>query len=198
MSDQTAYIEQARYRKRQVIFSEGDVGSCMYAVDEGRVGIVADYGKPTEKLLTEIPVGAFFGEMGMVRGLPRSATAVALESDTLVSIVTWDTLGLYFKQSPAKVVGIMQQMAHRIGSLSTDYMGACGAVNELSRRCDALADENRRLHKELAHRPAREERAPDMPIWDKVSGESEEEQNARFKRYVNEYQNYLRAMERRR
>ncbi|MBE7005379.1 MAG: cyclic nucleotide-binding domain-containing protein [Ruminococcaceae bacterium] len=52
MNDQTAYIEEQRFRKRQVIFREGDPGSCMYEVAEGRVGIFSDYGKPTEKLLT--------------------------------------------------------------------------------------------------------------------------------------------------
>lgn len=197
MSDQTAYIETMRFRKRQVIFREGEMGNCMFAVDEGRVGIVSDYGQPTEKPLTEIPVGGFFGEMGMVRGLPRSATAVALESDTVVSAITWETLGLYFKQSPAKIVGIMQQMAQRIEALSTDYIGACGAVDSLSRRCEALSDENRRLHKEIARLRPQEASVPEMPFWETVKGESEESQNARFHRYILEYQNYLRVMEHR-
>ncbi len=194
MEDRTNYIETLRFRKRQVIFREGETGSCLFAVDEGRVGIYADYEKPSQRLLTEIPVGSFFGEMGMVRGLPRSATAVALESDTVVSAITWDTLGLYFKQSPAKIIGIMQQMAQRIETLSTDYMGACGAVESLSRRCDALTDENRRLHRELARLLPRETPVQEMPVWQSIEGESAEEQDARFQKYILEYQHYLLAV----
>ncbi|MBO4914801.1 MAG: cyclic nucleotide-binding domain-containing protein [Oscillospiraceae bacterium] len=193
MDDGIAYIEETRFRKKELIFREGEIGNCMFEVERGLVGIFIDYGKPTEKKLTEIPVGSFFGEMGMVRGFPRSASAVALESDTIVSTITWETLGLYFKQSPSKIIGIMQQMGQRIQSLSHDYMGACSAVESLTDRCNSLSDENRMLHRELSrllpHGPAAQEK----PVWHSINGESEEAENARFQRYILEYQNYLFA-----
>ncbi|MBE7005380.1 MAG: hypothetical protein E7425_14080 [Ruminococcaceae bacterium] len=130
----------------------------------------------------------------MVRGFPRSATAVAMESDTLVNTITWETLSFYFKQSPAKIVGIMQQMGQRIQELSEDYIGACGAVDELNSRCKSLSDENRRLHRELSRRLPMEQQPQDMPVWKTIEGESTEQRDARFQRYITEYQTYLQAV----
>ena len=86
--------------------------------------------------------------------------------------------------------------ARIIRSLSSDYNDACGAVESLSRRCDALSEGNRRLHKELG-RLLPQEQIPDMPMGQRIEGESEDAQSARFRRYILEYQSYLRIMERR-
>ena len=196
MDEQKNYIETQLFRKRQVIFREGDMESCMYVVDEGRVAIVANYGEPGEKVLTEIDAGGFFGEMGMVRGFPRSATAIALESDTRISTVTWETLSFYFKQSPAKVVGIMQQMSHRIESLSIDFINACGAVEELSRRCTALMDENKRLRRGQKQGNETRPAGTGEPLWQCIPGEEPEEQDECFKRYIEEYMNYKNMQKR--
>ncbi len=136
MEDKSQYVEILNFNKGETIFREGNPGGCMYEVQAGRVGIVANYGTENVTVLTELREGAFFGEMGMVRGFPRSATAVALDHRTSVSVITWDTMGFYFKDSPSKVVGIMQQMSTRINELSDDYLDACGAVTELLERQD--------------------------------------------------------------
>lgn len=119
------------FEKGQVIFSEGDFEMSMYDLLQGSVGIYANYGKPEEKLLTELKAeeGATFGEMGLLELMPRSATAVALEN-VQVQVITGETFGEYFRENPAAVMVIMQNMSQRIRALTQDYLDACRAVAE--------------------------------------------------------------------
>ena len=94
------------------------------------MGIYANYGTPEEKLLTTLEPECFFGEMGMIEGRLRSATAVALEKDTRLEVITPESFDAYFKENPAKVLLIMQNMSHRIRELTRDYLEACRAVAE--------------------------------------------------------------------
>jgi len=118
------------FKKGEIIFKEGEYGTCMYDIRWGSVGIYANYGKENEKLLTKLRPEEFFGEMGMLDSYPRSATAVALEPDTQAIMITAETFDKYFKERPAKVMAIMQHMSQRIRELTRDYMDACRALTE--------------------------------------------------------------------
>lgn len=121
------------FAKGEVIFLEGAMESCMYDLKKGKVGIYTNYGKPEEKLLTELSADngtVFFGEMGMIDSMARSATAVALE-EAEVCVVTGKEFGEYFKEKPEVVLEIMQNMSKRIRALSKDYLDACHAVAEM-------------------------------------------------------------------
>lgn len=118
------------YKKDQIIFKEGDEANCMYDIHCGEVGIYANYGTKEEKLLTTLHSENFFGEMGLVDGAPRSATAVALEKNTKVEIITRESFGAYLQEYPAKVLMVMQNMSHRLRDLTKDYLEVCGTVAE--------------------------------------------------------------------
>ena len=118
------------YQKGDVIFKQGEYAPCMYDICRGKVGIIANYGTDREKTLTELGEGASFGEMGMLEGYPRSATAVALEDGTEVQVITAETFSAYFQDEPEKVYAIMTQMSRRIRELSEDYLEACRAMAE--------------------------------------------------------------------
>ena len=123
-------MESKTFKKGEVIFKQGELSDCMYDIFWGEVGIYANYGTPEEKLLTTLKTEQFFGEMGMIEGRLRSATAVALEKDTRVKVITPETFNAYFQESPAKVLLIMQNMSCRIRELTRDYLEACRAVAE--------------------------------------------------------------------
>ena len=121
------------FAKGEVIFLEGAMESCMYDLKKGKVGIYTNYGKPEEKLLTELSSDkgtVFFGEMGMIDSMARSATVVALE-DVEACVITRKEFGEYFKEQPEVVLEIMQNMSKRIRALSKDYLDACRAVAEM-------------------------------------------------------------------
>ena len=115
-------------KKGEIIFRQGDTSNCMYDVFWGKVGIYANYGTPEEKLLTTLETEQFFGEMGMIEGLPRSATAVALTSDTKVRVITPESFQTYFQERPAKVLLIIQNMSRRLRELTGEYLEACRTV----------------------------------------------------------------------
>ena len=97
-------METKTFKKGEVIFKQGDLSDCMYDILWGKVGIYANYGTPEEKLLTTLETERFFGEMGMIEGRLRSATAVALEKDTRLRVITPETFNDYFRERPAKVL----------------------------------------------------------------------------------------------
>ena len=124
-------MEQKKYKKGEVIFRQGDAGDSMFDIYWGRVGVYSGYGTKQEKLLTVLESGDFLGEMGMIDHAPRSATAVALENGTKVTEITEEGLGELFRESPAKVIMIMQQLSARLRKLTNDYMEACKTASGL-------------------------------------------------------------------
>ena len=125
-------MAEKTFKSGEVIFQEKTYEVCMYELLEGTVGIYTHYGQQDEKCLTELKAdnGVYFGEMGLVESLPRSATAVALE-DVRVNVLTGKEFGAFFTEHPERVYAIMSQMGGRIRELTQDYLDACRAASEL-------------------------------------------------------------------
>ena len=78
------------FKAGEIIMTQGEVGTCAYFIQEGRVGIVVE--KEDGKLLqmgTRGP-GSIIGEMAIVDSMPRSATIKSLENCTLLEITKED------------------------------------------------------------------------------------------------------------
>ncbi len=69
----------------EVLFKEGDTGEEMYFIREDKIKLSKGTGSE-EKVLAILKEGDFFGEMALIDGSPRSATATALEDTTLIII----------------------------------------------------------------------------------------------------------------
>ena len=123
--------ENLRFKKGQVILRQGDAGDCMYYIGYGTVGIYTDYGTENELLLTELHENQFFGEMGLIEKLPRSATAVVLENDTVLTRLTEDGLDQMFEEKPAFILLTLQHISSRLRKLTKDYAKACRTVSKM-------------------------------------------------------------------
>ena len=121
-----------RYEKGTVIFREGENGSCMYDVHTGRVGIYTGYGTPEETKLTELFPNQFFGEMGMISNIPRSATAITLEDETTIETIRPEDLYDLFEQNPPKVRMILRHLSSRLRKLTKEYLNACRLVYQVT------------------------------------------------------------------
>ncbi|MBO7252318.1 MAG: cyclic nucleotide-binding domain-containing protein [Oscillospiraceae bacterium] len=117
-------------KSNEIIFKQGDKSDCMYDIRMGRVGIYANYGTKEEKLLTELTTDQFFGEMGIMEGYPRSATAVALGDVTELTVVAKEDFEDYCKNNPEKAILIMKNMSSRIRDLTQSYLEVCRTVAE--------------------------------------------------------------------
>ena len=117
-------------KANEIIFKEGDKSDCMYDIRQGSVGIFANYGTKEEKLLVELSRDQFFGEMGIIEGYPRSATAVALNDATELAVITKNDFEDYCKRNPEKTILIMKNMSGRIRDLTQSYLEACHTIAE--------------------------------------------------------------------
>lgn len=118
------------YPKGTIIYKKGEVSNCMYILHSGSVGIYYNYGEANELMLTELLPVAFFGEMGMLAGKERSATAVAKSNETYLEIVRLEDLESMFKTSPVKVDMILRHLSYRLRSLTIDYFNTCKKISE--------------------------------------------------------------------
>ena len=123
-------MEIKKFKKGEIIFREGDPANCMYDVYSGRIGVYSDYGAPEQKLLMEYYPDQYFGELGLLEHAPRSATAVALESDTTAAVVTEEGFAAFFEENPARILMIMQQMSHNLRRRTDDFIGVCRSIKE--------------------------------------------------------------------
>ncbi len=119
-----------KYKKGTIIFREGDLGRCMYDIHYGTVGIYTDYGTPNEKCLTTLSANKYFGELGMLNNMLRSATAVVLEEDTMLESIYADDFQELFEKNPAKIEMIIKHLSYRIRRLTYQYVDACKLVYE--------------------------------------------------------------------
>lgn len=135
-------------RRNEVIFKEGDLSNCMYDIRMGTVGIYSNYGTKEEKLLAELKKDQFFGEMGIIEGYPRSATAVAMGDMTELILVPKEDFEEYCKQNPEKTLLIMKNMSTRIRDLTQDYIEVCRTVAE-TMEAEKNGEKNQGLLKRL-------------------------------------------------
>ncbi len=74
---------EKEYRPGEVIFLEGEPAKALFIVLHGRVSILHAGSEGEEQVATLTP-GAYFGELGLIDDLPRSATARADEHSSLL------------------------------------------------------------------------------------------------------------------
>lgn len=120
-------MEKKQFKRGDVIFRQGAWEMCMYEVRLGRVGIYSDYDTPQSEQISTVEEERFFGEMGLVESMPRSATAVAL-TDVELGVVSAETFSDYFKERPALVLQVMTTLSERLRKMTNNYLEACRVV----------------------------------------------------------------------
>jgi putative ABC transport system ATP-binding protein len=105
----------------QVLFRQGSWGERIYVVERGEVEIVGERADGTEEVKTVVTAGGYFGEMGPLFGVPRSATARARTRVELTGYTTRD-----FKAWTAPGEDLEAD-----GPPSTDGLGAETAATEV-------------------------------------------------------------------
>ena len=119
-------IKGLLYTRKKILFKEGDIifkenaEDCkeMYIIDSGRVNIVKKV-EDTDISLTTLDEGDFFGEMSLITGSKRSASAIA---HTKCKLHTMDKETFEFNLS--NDINFMRQifetLAHRLEATDTN------------------------------------------------------------------------------
>ena len=75
-----------RFRRGEVLFHEGDPGDSLFIVASGAVKVVVPSEEGDEAILATLRRGDFLGELALLDGAPRSASAIALESTETLAL----------------------------------------------------------------------------------------------------------------
>jgi CRP/FNR family cyclic AMP-dependent transcriptional regulator len=94
------------------VFAQGDEGDAMYVIEDGAVDIVAGSGKQ-KVILASLFKRQFFGELSLLDGAPRSASAVASRDTRLLGLERDDFVE-FIKKRPDAALAIMHEVGERI------------------------------------------------------------------------------------
>jgi CRP-like cAMP-binding protein len=73
-------MRQRHFRRNEVIFHQGDPGDSLHVISSGSIKIVLPSPDGEEAIIATLREGDFFGELALLDGEPRSATATAVEA----------------------------------------------------------------------------------------------------------------------
>lgn len=123
-------LRTTTFQRKDIIFVKGESGQTMYEVLNGSVGVYLNYGKPDEVLLAVKRVGEYLGEIALIEDRPRTATAVAMEYDTMLREISINGFANYVKEKPEVLKPITDAMANRFKQQRKDYIDACKTLAE--------------------------------------------------------------------
>lgn len=124
----SGYIQLYRAAPGAVLFREGDKGDFMCIVLEGKLEVRKEDNQHVAKVVTTVFPGRSLGEMTIVDGEPRSATAVAVASSTL-AVLTQENFLLIMRDKPAlsaklllKIAQLLSQRLRLTSGILVDYL----------------------------------------------------------------------------
>ena len=113
------------YDVGNVIFEEGSTGRELYVVLGGKIDIVKDSGRTRTTIVT-LGKGEFFGEMAVIDGSSRSATAIAAAPKTKVMRINHARFVYLVSQQPAFALMIMDALSKRLRASNAVQFKAAG------------------------------------------------------------------------
>jgi len=105
-----ARLQPRRRTKGETIFEHGDPGNALYIVGAGEVKISVQSPTDEEIILAVLGPCDAFGELALLDGLPRSASATTTEPTDLLVLFREDFISL-LETEPALGWSIMQSLA---------------------------------------------------------------------------------------
>lgn len=124
----SAYLQAYRAERNVTLFREGERGDYMCLILEGQVDILKEAHDAGDKIVSSVDTGKTLGEMSMVDGEPRSASAITA-TDTTLAILTRANFNRLVQDKPAlgvkilmKIARLLSQRLRRTSGILVDYL----------------------------------------------------------------------------
>jgi CRP-like cAMP-binding protein len=113
LDDLVKFTTVARFEPHREIFGKGDPGDCLYGILAGRVRIFSTSPEGDEILLNVLESGELFGEIALLDGNTRTASAAAMEQADLMRI-NRDHFLPYVRANPDLLLGMLTLLCNRL------------------------------------------------------------------------------------
>jgi CRP/FNR family transcriptional regulator, cyclic AMP receptor protein len=117
LADLACHMRQAVFARDETILRKDEPGDCLYVIHGGRVRIELPSNDGPPVVLRVLGAGEFFGELALLDGKPRSATAVAMETTRTLTLRR-DDFQEFLRISPHAAIHILAQLADRLRQTS--------------------------------------------------------------------------------
>lgn len=107
----------AVYAAGDMIFSQGDLGTEMFIIQEGEIDIIKHINDESH-LLSHLERGDFFGEMALLENAPRTADAVA-RTEVRVLVINGSRFDEMLRKNPEIAVRIIRKYSKRLREANT-------------------------------------------------------------------------------
>jgi CRP-like cAMP-binding protein len=121
-------LKEQKFSENDLIFQQGDPGDGLYLVLQGRVRIATTDSFGRERVLAFYGPGEFFGDMAVLTGAPRSATAGA-SSDVRLLQLRKDDFDVLVATNVGVMRAMMRVMVDRQAALNTRLTQEVGATH---------------------------------------------------------------------
>jgi uncharacterized membrane protein len=103
-----------KLKKREVLFRFGELGTSMVVIEEGTIEIsVPVENQQKEMQISVLHKGEFVGELALIDGLPRTATARSVEGCRVQEMKRDDFVG-FLLDRPTVAISMMSEMGKRL------------------------------------------------------------------------------------
>ena len=115
-------MKRLYFKPNTDVIQEGDLGDCAYIVEAGSLEVSKINDQNNKQILGRLKENDIFGELGLIDGLPRSATVTALE-DCTIKVLTKDSFNSLIKNRPEALMPIFKVLASRLRSTLKQVIG---------------------------------------------------------------------------
>jgi CRP/FNR family transcriptional regulator, cyclic AMP receptor protein len=113
LDDLVKFTTVARFEPHRVIFDKGEPGDCLYGILAGRVRIYSASPEGAEIMLNVMEPGELFGEIALLDGSTRTASAAAMEHADLLRIHRAHFLP-YIRANPDLILAMLTLLCQRL------------------------------------------------------------------------------------
>jgi CRP/FNR family cyclic AMP-dependent transcriptional regulator len=151
LAEISSQLRRRRFRRNETIFHQGDPGDSLHIVSTGAVKITLPSMEGEEAIIATLRRGDHFGELALLDGSPRSATAVALEPTETLTLPR-ETFLEQLDRDKSLRESLLGGLARELRSITIqveelhflDLAGRLASrLSHLAREADAGADEIR-------------------------------------------------------
>lgn len=108
-----ARLRPLNYRQGTIVFGKDDPGQTCFIILDGLVKIYVTSEDGQEVVLSILKTGEVFGELSLLDGVPRSASAIAMENSRVLALNRNDFLD-FVRETPEAAMAVLSVLSGRL------------------------------------------------------------------------------------